>query len=424
MLEPMSEGLQLHRTTLDNGMHVVVNPDATSPGVAVNIWYQVGSADEEVSRFGFAHLFEHLMFSGTTSGIASSEHLATVESVGGSANASTSFDRTNYYETVPAGALELALWLEAERLAHLAVTEENLATQREVVKEEKRQRYDNTPYGDLLDLLLDGRFGETHPYGHPTIGSVPDLDAARLDDVTAFHSTWYRPDNAVLVISGCVEADEGLLLAEKYLGAVPTATGDLPTRIQGPVRHDNPRVVVERPVPRTAVTRSWATPPITDPDNLAVAMAIDAIGSGMSSRLIRALERERHLVDGVAMNDFGLSRGSSAALVSAHLKPGVPEEELTGAVDEIIVEFAANGPREAELERARAQVERDWLGSLAVVDERADLLNMHETLLGDANLVNTHLDRVRAITADQVTEAAKRWLSPEQASTVVHKEVA
>ena len=177
-------------------------------------------------------------------------------------------------------------------------------------------------------------------------------------------------------------------------------------------------------MPRTAVTRSWATPPITDPDNLAVAMAIDAIGSGMSSRLIRTLERERHLVDGIAMNDFGLSRGSSAALVSAHLKPGVSEEELTGAVDEIIAEFAASGPREAELERARAQVERDWLESLAVVDERADLLNMHETLLGDANLVNTHLDRVRAITADQVTEAANRWLSPEQASTVVHKEVA
>jgi len=141
----MSEALQLHRATLDNGMRVVVNPDTTSPGVAVNMWYRVGSADEEPGHFGFAHLFEHLMFSGTTSGIISSEHLATIESVGGSANASTSFDRTNYFETVPAGALELALWLEAERLAHLAVTEANLATQREVVKEEKRQRYDNTP---------------------------------------------------------------------------------------------------------------------------------------------------------------------------------------------------------------------------------------------------------------------------------------
>ena len=422
MLGPMSEALQLHRATLDNGMRVVVNPDTTSPGVAVNMWYRVGSADEEPGHFGFAHLFEHLMFSGTTSGIASSEHLATIESVGGSANASTSFDRTNYFETVPAGALELALWLEAERLAHLAVTEANLATQREVVKEEKRQRYDNTPYGDLFDLLLDGRFGGEHPYGHPTIGSVPDLDAACLDDVTAFHSTWYRPDNAVLVISGCVQADEGLTLADKYLGAVPAATGDLPERIQGRVRHDNPRVVVTRPLPRTAVTRAWATPPITNPDNLTVAMATDILGSGMSSRLIRTLERERHLVDGVGINDFGLARGASAALVSAHLKPGVSEEELTGAVDEIITELATNGPSQAELERARAQVERSWLESLAVVDERADLLNMHESLLGDAALVNTHLDRIRAITADHIAEAARRWLSPHQASTVVHQE--
>ena len=280
----------------------------------------------------------------------------------------------------------------------------------------------STPYGDLFDLLLDGRFGGEHPYGHPTIGSVPDLDAACLDDVTAFHSTWYRPDNAVLVISGCVEADEGLTLADKYLGAVPAATGDLPERIQGRVRHDNPRVVVTRPLPRTAVTRAWATPPITNPNNLTVAMATDILGSGMSSRLIRTLERERHLVDGVGMNDFGLARGTSAALVSAHLKPGVSEEELTGAVDEIITELAANGPSQAELERARAQVERSWLESLAVVDERADLLNMHESLLGDAALVNTHLDRIRAITADHIAEAARRWLSPHQASTVVHQE--
>ncbi|MSS44774.1 insulinase family protein [Cutibacterium sp. WCA-380-WT-3A] len=422
MLGPMPEPLQLHRATLDNGMRVVVNPDATSPGVAVNMWYRVGSADEEVGHFGFAHLFEHLMFSGTTSGIASSEHLATIEAVGGSANASTSFDRTNYFETVPAGGLELALWLEAERLAHLAVTEDNLTTQREVVKEEKRQRYDNTPYGDLLDLLLDGRFGDEHPYGHPTIGSVTDLDAARLDDVTAFHSAWYRPDNAVLVICGCVEASEGLALADTYLGAVPAASGDIPQRIQRRVRHDNPRVIVTRHVPRTAVTRSWATPPITDPDNLAVAMAVDVLGSGMSSRLIRILERERHLVDGVGMNDLGLARGASTTLVSAHLKPGVSEEELTGAVDEIITELAAHGPSRAELERARAQVERGWLESFAIVDERADVLNMYESLLGDANLVNTYLSRVQAVTADDIAEAAKRWLSPNQASTVVHKE--
>lgn len=188
MLGPMSEALQLHRATLDNGMRVVVNPDTTSPGVAVNMWYRVGSADEEPGHFGFAHLFEHLMFSGTTSGIASSEHLATIESVGGSANASTSFDRTNYFETVPAGALELALWLEAERLAHLAVTEANLATQREVVKEEKRQRYDNTPMGTYsICSLTEGSAASILRSSNHRFGPRPRRRLSRRRHRLSFH---------------------------------------------------------------------------------------------------------------------------------------------------------------------------------------------------------------------------------------------
>ena len=183
-------------TTLDNGLDVIVDSDLTLPAVAINLWYNVGSADEQPGRDGFAHLFEHLMFSGTTSGIASGEHLATIEAVGGSANATTSFDRTNYFELVPPGALELGLWLEAERMAHLAVTEESLTTQRDVVKEEKRQRYDNSPYGDLLDAVLASQYDADEPYGHSPIGSEHDLDAASLDDVVAFHDRWYRPSNA------------------------------------------------------------------------------------------------------------------------------------------------------------------------------------------------------------------------------------
>lgn len=396
----------------------------TSPAVAVNIWYRVGSADEEVGHFGFAHLFEHLMFSGTTSGIAASEHLASIEAVGGTANATTSFDRTNYFETVPAGALELALWLEAERMAHLAVNEANLATQREVVKEEKRQRYDNSPYGDLLDLLLDGRFGPGHPYGHSTIGSVPDLDAAALDDVSTFHQTWYRPSNAVLVIAGCVEADEALRLAETHLGAVPESSGPVPRRIvAGPPRGDCPRVMVDRAVPRTCLTRSWLTPDICEPGNLAVQIATEVLGSGMSSRLVRTLERERHMVDGIGIRDLGLSRGSSATTMSAHVKPGVDEDEVAGVVDSIIADLAAHGPSDSELERARAQVERDWLESLAAIDERADMLAMFETLLGEAGGVNTHLERLRGVDAEGVASAC-RLLTPSLASVVVHKEVA
>lgn len=419
----MPAAIDLRSTTLDNGMRVVVNSDMTSPAVAVNIWYRVGSADEAPGHFGFAHLFEHLMFSGTTSGIASGEHLATMESVGGSANATTSFDRTNYFETVPAGALKLALWLEAERLAHLAVTPENLDTQREVVKEEKRQRYDNVPYGDLLDVVLDEQFGPTHPYGHSTIGSAADLDAATLDDVVAFHEHWYRPDNATLVISGCVGADEALRLADTYLGAVAAPPGPAPTAVLGAGLESVPepsRRDLVRDVPRTAMTMSWPSPPVADPRELHQEDALTVLGTGMASRLVRRLVRELELVDGVSASDLGLSRGRSASLLVAHLRPGVSEQRFLEEVDAQLRRLAEEGPAPQELARAHAQTERDWLMELATVDSRADSINFHESIIGGAEQVNEYLGRLRAVTAEQVRRAAQSWLDPQNASVVVH----
>ena len=201
---------RIARQTLANGLRVVVNHDPGAPAEALNIWYAVGSGDEPPGATGFAHLFEHLMFAGSEH-VAASEHLALMESVGGSANATTSFDRTNYFETVPVGALELALWLEADRMSTLAVTGTGFRTQVEVVEEEKRQRYDNVPYGDQLELLLGLNFPSGHPYGHPTIGSTADLDAAALSDVQDFHRRWYQPSNAVLTLCGPVVPDLSLI---------------------------------------------------------------------------------------------------------------------------------------------------------------------------------------------------------------------
>ncbi|QNP57473.1 insulinase family protein [Tessaracoccus defluvii] len=200
---------------------MVVSPDRDAPGVAVNLWVEVGSADETEGRTGFAHLFEHLMFQGSGN-VASGEHMATIEALGGTINATTSTDRTNYFETVPRGALELALWLEADRFASLAITPENFEAQRLVVKEEKRQRYDNQPYGDLLELLNGQHFDTHHPYGHLTIGSMEDLDAAHLDDVARFFDAWYPASNLRLVLCGPVTVDEGLELADRYLGSLPS----------------------------------------------------------------------------------------------------------------------------------------------------------------------------------------------------------
>lgn len=430
----MPGDIELRSATLDNGMRVVVNPDMTCPAVAVNIWYRVGSADESPGHFGFAHLFEHLMFSGTTSGIASGEHLATIESVGGTANATTSFDRTNYFETVPAGALELALWLESERLAHLAVTTENLNTQREVVKEEKRQRYDNVPYGDLFDHLLTQQFGPgsavggdtgaAHPYAHSTIGSVPDLDAASLEDVVSFHRTWYRPDNACLVIAGCVSADEALRLADRYLGSVPAAEGAAPARDRVPGSDLIPtpsRLVLERDVPRTAVTMSWPSPSVTDADQLRLEDALSVLTTGMASRLVRRLLREKELVEGISGYDLGLSRGRSAATLVAHLRPGVTESQFTDEVSAALNGLAADGPTDQELARAHAQLEREWLMELATADDRADALNFNETIMGSAELANSYLQRVAQVGDADVATASARWLDPDRASVLVHR---
>lgn len=424
-----SAPITLTARTLDNGMRVVVNSDMTCPAVAVNIWFRVGSADETAGHFGFAHLFEHLMFSGTTSGIASGEHLATVESVGGTANATTSFDRTNFFETVPAGALDLALWLESERLAHLAVTAENLDIQREVVKEEKRQRYDNVPYGDMLAQLLTQQFGPSdlpaaHPYAHTTIGSVPDLDAASLDDVVAFHRQWYRPGNACLVIAGCVDADQALMLADRYLGAVPAGEGPLPPTDRTPSNLGIPassHLVLERDVPRTTITMTWPTPAATDPDELSLEDAMSVLQTGMASRLIRRLVRDLELTEGVSGYDLGLSRGRSAGAVVAQLKPGVSENRVIEEISDALRTLAAEGPTATEMARIHAQAERDWLLELATADDRADAINYYETIMGSADQVNSYLDRIARVGADEVARATARWLDPDSASVLVYR---
>ena len=217
--------IEQHR--LDNGLRVIASPDHVAPSVAVNLWYGVGSRHEEPGRTGFAHLFEHVMFQGSAQ-VPSGQHMALMQAAGASVNATTWFDRTNYFETLPTGGLDLALWLEADRLGSLldALTQENLDNQREVVKEEKRQRYDNVPYGDVMERLIALTFPTDHPYGHTTIGSMADLDAATLADVGAFFRRHYLPNNAVLTIAGDIEPEDAFTRAQTYFGTLPA--GPLP----------------------------------------------------------------------------------------------------------------------------------------------------------------------------------------------------
>lgn len=401
---------ELTTHTLDNGLQVCVQPDPLAPAVAVNLWYEVGSYDETDGLSGFAHLFEHLMFQGSAD-VASGEHMATIEAAGGSVNATTSTDRTNYYETVPVGALELALWLEANRMDSLAITDENFEAQREVVKEEKRQRYDNQPYGDLLELLVAQHFDAAHPYGHLPIGSMADLDAAGLADVQDFFDAWYRPSNARLVVSGNTTPAEVLDMVERHFGHLPRR--ERPGHLQAPAGLSEPRTTtVTRAVPHSLLYASWPAPASPHPDHLALDLALGILTDGHTSRLHRALVKRSRQVQEVHSATLGHLRDSSVTTVLLRPADDVSTHDAARALSDELAAFAADGPTDEELARAVAQYERDWLLSLATVEHRADVVNDVWLTDGDPALVNTRLVELAALTPDDVRRVAATHLGP------------
>lgn len=401
---------------LGNGLEVAV-VEQPSPGVAVNLWCDVGSADESKDKTGFAHLFEHLMFQGSAN-VEPGEHMAIVESAGGTVNATTSSERTNYFETVPRGALELALWLEADRLGSLAITETNFEAQRQVVKEEKRQRYDNQPYGDLLQLLIEQHFPAEHPYGHLTIGSMEHLDAARLDDVADFFGTWYRASNIRLVLSGPLGAEEGFELAERYLGQLRNEPG-LPPKAASAIPLNSPSTtVVSRDVPHSLAYVSWATTPATDDDQPAIDLALAILSDGHAARLHQRLVKQQRLAQTV--QGGGLPNRLAPSLATLVVRPAEDVEvpDVVAALQDEMALFLEEGPTEREFERAVAQYERDWLSQLSMAESLADNVQEAWLLWGDPRRVNTRLDEVLSLSPEAVRDAARRWLTPDAAHQI------
>lgn len=393
---------------LPNGLRLIVAEDHLAPVVAVNLWYHVGSKHEEPGRTGFAHLFEHVMFQGSGH-VGKAEHMALVQAAGGTLNGTTWLDRTNYYETMPSHQLELALWLEADRMGTLldALSQENLDNQREVVKNEKRWSYDNRPYGSWNEKLLAHLFPPDHPYHHPTIGSMEDLDAASLDDVRAFFRTWYAPDNAVLSVVGDCDRAQVHAWVEKYFGGIP-ANGSFP-----PVRDlslpdvlgEERRETVPDRVPLARVYVGFRAPVYGDPRLDALDLASHILAGGKGSRLHRRLVREQRIAQDVAFFTLGFVGGSvSAGWVTA--RPGVDPAVVEAAFHEELERLATEPPTDDELARARALVEADELGALARVDERADRLSMYATLFDDPGLINRMLSRYLAVTAEQIRDIA------------------
>ncbi len=400
--------------TLDNGLRVVASPTPGLGVVAVNLWYDVGSRHEDPHRHGFAHLFEHLMFQGSRH-VAAGEHFSLVQGHGGTLNATTSFDRTNYYESVPRTALDLALWLEADRMAFLddVLTQENLANQVDVVAQERSQRMDNVPYGTVFERALPLIFDPDHPYGHLPIGTMEHLGAATLADVSDFHTRFYMPNNAVLSIVGDVTADHAFARADRWFGH--TAPGDAPKRELPPALPplaEPRRLDVAEEVPSPGVWFAGRLP-ADRPDArelAAAALAASILGEGETSRLHRRLVRQDRsaLAAGIGIN--ALVAGNSLVLGSVRALPGRDLDEITAVAEDVVRRFAMSGPTEHELAMARAQAERDWLDEMATAAGRADALSGEALLFDDPDLLNERLPLLRSLTAEEVRAAAQTWL--------------
>jgi zinc protease len=403
------------RHVLDNGLRVVLSRDASAPVVAVNLWYNVGSRNERAGRTGFAHLFEHMMFQGSAH-VPEMAHFALIEKAGGSLNGSTWLDRTNYYETLPAHYLELGLWLESDRLGWLlpAMTQEKLDNQRDVVKNERRWRVDNQPYGDWDERLQAMMYPPDHPYHHSVIGSMEDLDAASLDDVEQFFRTYYAPNNAVLSLVGDFDPAHALELVQRHFGeiprgpAVPAIPGrtELPPLLGGEVRD-----TVAQAISLARVYHAYRIPPYGTDGYYAAVVASYILGGGRASLLYRTLVRERQLAQDVVAYAFPIVVGASMLVVWSTARPTTEVAVLDDAVAEQLAAVAQVS--DEDVARAIALIEARNLADLQTVDERADQLSMHTTLFDDPGRINTELGRVRAVSTAAVRAFGERYLRGE-----------
>jgi zinc protease len=408
---------------LPNGLRVILSEDHATPVVAVNLWYHVGSANEREGRTGFAHLFEHMLFQGSEH-VGANEHFELVQRAGGTLNGSTWLDRTNYFETLPSHQLELALWLEANRMGRLlpAMTQEKLDTQRDVVKNERRWSVDNQPYGTWWERLPALCFPPGHPFHHSLIGSMEDLTAASLEDVAGFFRTYYTPDNAVLTIAGDFEAPAAREMVARHFGGIARGAGRPPLRsMELPATFGEwKREVVEGAVAAPRLLLAFRIPPYGSDAWYAASLLGALLGAREGSRLPRALMREQAIASGASAYTFDLSKGSDLLICDVTARPGVAADSLEGAVTAEVDRLLRDGVTTAEVERALAGLETDWVTGLQSAGTRADKLSQFATYFGDAMRVNGELDRYRAVTVDDIMACARTRLGADNRASLLY----
>jgi zinc protease len=399
------------KRTLANGLDVLVHEDHHVPIVAVNVWYHVGSKNERPGRTGFAHLFEHLMFEGSEH--HNSGYFPPLQQAGALLNGSTNADRTNYWEVVPTSAVDLALWMESDRMGHLlpALTRERFETQRDVVLNERRQNYENRPYGLAVMAVTDTLYPPEHPYHWLTIGAADDIRAMQLEEVQAFFRTYYHPSNASLSLAGDIDTDVAFALAEKYFGDIPANSRPERVVAQASLAREM-RLVLEDRVEMPRVYIGWHSPAMFEDGDAEMDLLSDLLANGKTSRLYRTLVYERRIALDVSAFQNSRELGSFFMLV-ATAAPGQSLTDITVAIDAALAEVIERGPSKAEMERAEAQAEAHFMYRLQTVGGfggKSDQLNAYNVFRNDPGFFADDLARYRDATAESVRLAAKRYL--------------
>ncbi len=401
--------IEFQEFTLDNGLHVILHQDKSTPIVAVSVMYHVGSKNENPEKTGFAHFFEHLLFEGSEN-IGRGEYDKYIEKAGGTLNANTSMDRTYYFEILPSNQLELGLWLESERMLHAKVENVGIETQRQVVKEERRQRIDNQPYGSFLEQIMMRAY-KVHPYRWPVIGSMAHLDAAVEKDYKNFYADFYVPNNAIVSIAGDIDYENAKALVTKYFASIPKSKKAIyrPTVVE-PALGGEIRDTFYDNIQLPAVLMAYRIPAAGTPDYYAVSMLGTLLSQGESSRLQKALVDDQQKA--VAVGNFPLDLedpGVSIAYGICSMGTDVldAEKSITAEIDKIKTETISDD----EFQKLRNQVENDFVTSNSRVAGIAESLANYKMYFGDANLINTELQRYLAVTKDDIKRVAKKYYS-------------
>ena len=402
--------LQYQITRLDNGLQVILSEDHSTPIVHVSLWYHVGSKNERPGRTGFAHLFEHMMFKGSKN-VEPEAHTSFMASVGGQSNAYTTEDATVYWQTAPAQYLPLMLWLEADRMATLRIDKGTFEREREVVKEERRMRYENQPYGRLSEIIYEHAF-TVHPYRHQPIGSMADLEAASVDDVREFYDTYYVPSNATLTIVGDFDSAQALELVNRYFGRIPKPTRAVPRDIpaEPPMKAER-RVVVEEPWPLPAVVVAHHITYDGHPDSYPLHMASKILSDGQSSRIFRKLVYET----GIALTAFGggnILEHPNLFFAVAILQPGRTPEEGEVALEAELERLRREPVSDAELQRAKTQFARDYILGRTTVQQKASQLAHAAVIHDDITTADGEFEIFMNISAADIQRVANTYFTP------------